>query len=1000
MNKNSLFKAGTGYVPFLLLQLLLLFCVTIGSAQSVPFAGTVMDAQGALPGVNVQVKNKSVGTVTDGSGKFQINASPEDVLVFSSIGFATVEILVGIQTYLNITLKADETALDEVLINAGYYKVKDKERTGSIAKITAKDIESQPVTNFLGTMQGRMAGVHITQQSGTAGTGFTIQIRGQNSVRRDGNSPLYIIDGVPFSSDAIGNGSSMASFSVPNNPLSSINPSDIESLEVLKDADATAIYGSRGANGVVLITTKRGKAGKTQFTASASSGFGRVSHWMKMMNTQQYLAMRAEAYANDGLLEYPEDAYDINGTWDQNRYTNWQKELLGGTAKIRNANVSVSGGSEQTQFMVSGTYGSEGTVLPADFGYSRVSVRPSINHTSKDGRFKIAFTGAYNLQQNDQPSTDITTDVWLISPNAPALYDGEGNLNWENGTFQNPLALLRGLSRSETKDLVAHTGLSYRFFPQLEFKTSFGYTNLNHHESSTYPSTMVNPAEEVGSDLSRITYTDSGRASWTVEPQLNWKTNWDFLKLDVLVGGTFQQQHNESLTIAASGFSSNSLIYNPSAATSLLLSRFDDSEYKYHSFFGRVNLNFQEKYIINLTGRRDGSSRFGMDKRYGLFGAIGGAWIFSKEPLLMHSKVLSFGKVRASYGTTGNDQIGNYQYLNTYTSGNTGYDGVIGLQPSRLYNPNFGWETNRKLELAVETGFLNDRLFLTAAWYQNRSSNQLVGVPLPGTTGFTQIQSNLDAEVENRGVELTLETVNFKTKHFRWTSSINFSLSRNKLLSFPNLESSTYKNSYIIGSSLNIVKLFHYTGVDPETGLYTFEDVNGDGELTNLEDKQTVKDLNPSYFGGIQNQLAYKNWALTFLFQFVKQQNYNAPTTIGNVGTMFNQSTEVLDHWQVAGDTGPSQLYTSGLNGAAITAGAQFGNSDAAITDTSFLRLKNIALQYTLPDYLLPSVSCKLTLEAQNLFTFTSYKGDDPEFPVLGYLPPLRIVTAGIEFKF
>lgn len=987
-------------MPSALTYFLVLFCVPIVSAQRVPVSGTVYDAQGTLPGVNVSLKNTSVATFTDANGAFFINATSHDTLVFSSVGYLRYQTVVGQQTTLKIIMQPDETALDEVLVNAGYYKVKDRERTGSIAKITAKEIETQPVTNFLGTMQGRMAGVHIVQQSGTAGTGFNIQIRGQNSVRRDGNSPLYIIDGVPFSSDAIGNGSSMSSFSVPNNPLSSINPSDIESLEVLKDADATAIYGSRGANGVVLITTKKGKAGKTQFTASLAQGFGSVAHWMKLMNTEQYLAMRAEAYANDGITEYPTTAYDINGTWDQNRYTDWQKELLGGTSSITNANVSVSGGSEQTQFMVSGTYASEGSVLPGDFGYSRVSVRPSFGHTSKSNRFKLAFTGGYNLQQNDQPATDITLEGIRLAPNAPALHDDEGNLNWEDGTFQNPLALLRGLAKSNTHDLVANTTLSYQIYKGLEFKTSFGYTHLTHHESSTAPSTMYDPAQNIGSNLSRIVYTDSGRESWTVEPQLNWKTNLNALKVDLLVGGTFQQQDNESLTIAASGFSSNSLLYNPIAATNLLLSRFDDSQYKYQSFFGRANFNFQEKYILNLTGRRDGSSRFGADKRYGLFGAVGSAWIFSKEKLLAMSKVLSFGKLRASYGTTGNDQIGNYQYLDSYTSVSANYDGITGLQPSRLYNPNFGWESNRKLEVALETGFLKDRIFITAAWYRNRSSNQLLGVPLPGTTGFTQIQSNLDAEVENKGIELTLETVNFRNKEFRWNSSFNFSRSRNTLLSFPNLESSTYKNSYIIGAPLNILRLYHYTGIDPETGVYTFEDVNGDGVLTDLEDKQTVRDLNPSYFGGIHNQLVYKNWQLDFLFQFVKQQNYNLPRVLGIAGTMLNQSTAVLEHWQSSGDAGPAQLYTSGLNGDAVNAMARFGSSDAGITDTSFLRLKNVALNYTLPQQWMRDVSCKLTLEGQNLLTFTPFKGADPEFAGVGFLPPLRVVTAGVQFQF
>ena len=969
-------------------------------SQQYNITGTVSDSQGVVAGVTVSVAGKSTATITDYQGKYSITVDATAILVFSFVGYTTLNIPIAGRNVLNIQLQEDATQLQEVKINAGYYTVKESERTGSIAKITAKDIETQPVTNVLAAMQGRMAGVHITQQTGTGGGGFNIQIRGQNSVRRGGNSPLYIIDNVPYSSEEIGNGISMSVMSMNTNPLNNINPTDIESLEVLKDADATAIYGSRGANGVVLITTKKGKKGKTRFSGGVAQGAGSVPHFMKMMNTQQYLSMRAEAFANDGITEYPESAYDINGTWDQNRSTNWQKELMGGTSKITNINGSVSGGSEQTQFMVSGTYGKETTVLPGDFGYNRVNVRSSITHASADRRFKMSFTGGYGIQDNKQPSTDLTTEAWRLAPNAPALYDAEGNLNWENNTFENPLRYLEGLSQSNTHDLVANTTLSYSLFDNIEIKSSFGYTDLNHHESSTFPSTLYNPAEGVGSEVSNIYYTDTARQSWIVEPQINWSPVIGSLRTAVLIGSTFQSQNNKSLSMDGYGFSSNSMIYNPAAATNLSILGFDESVYKYQSFFGRANFNLKERYILNLTGRRDGSSRFGASKRFAWFGAIGGAWLFSKEKVLQDNSILSFGKLRASYGTTGNDQIGNYQFLNTYNPSSATYDGLIALQPSRLYNASFGWETNKKMEVALETGFLKDRIFFTAAWYRNRSSDQLVGVPLPGTAGFTEIQSNLNAVVENRGVELTLNTVNLKGNDFNWSTTIHFSASKNKLLSFPNLESSTYRNSYVIGQPLNIVKTYHYTGIDPETGIYTFEDVNGDGVLTAADDKQTVKDLNPQFFGGLQNQLRYQNWQLDFLFQFVKQQNYDIPKTLAVAGTMTNQSSDVLEHWQTSGDTGPSQVYTSGANGVAVNALYQYAASDAGITDASFIKLKNVSLNYKFPERWLKNVNCTATLEGQNLLTITPFKGSDPEFVGVGFLPPLRIITAGLQFNF
>ena len=1000
MQKNLLFRAWTRCMLSSLPYFLVLFCVPIISAQNAPITGTVADAQGVLPGVTIQVKNKSATTTTDASGAFQITALPEDTLVFSYIGYATMEVLVGTQTHLNILLKEDATALEEVLVNAGYYKVKDKERTGSIAKITAAAIETQPVTNVLATMQGRMAGVNITQTTGVPGGGFDIQIRGLNSLRKDGNRPLYIIDGVPYSSEPIGFGVTSTIMPSYTSPLNNINPSDIDSIEVLKDADATAIYGSRGANGVVLVTTKKGKKGQTQFKAHFSLGAAKVGKLMKMMNTSQYLAMRAEAFANDGYTEYPADAYDINGTWDPTRYTNWQKELLGGTAQTTNVGASVSGGSENTQFLISSNHSKETTVFPGDFAYVKNNLRVSLNNQSKDQRFRLSFTAGYTLQDNNQPSTDLSTEAWKIAPNAPALYDNEGNLNWENNTFENPLRNLNGKSIAATQDLVANTTISYQLLPQLELKSNLGYTALNHSESSTFPSTIYNPAYGVGSDQSSIFFNTSARQSWIVEPQLNWQmTNGDF-KTALLLGSTFQQQKNNSIATAGYGYTNDSMIYNPAAANDLSIMGFEESVYKYQSYFSRLNLNLKERYILNLTARRDGSSRFGDGKRFAWFGAVGAAWIFSQEKGLDESKILSFGKLRGSYGTTGNDQIGNYQFLNTYTPANAFYQGIIGLQPTRLYNADFGWETNKKVEVALETGFLKDRIFITAAWYRNRSSDQLVGIPLPGTTGFPSVQSNLPATVENRGIELTLHTRNIETTTFSWNTTVNFSKAKNELRSFPNLENSTYSNQYVIGQPLNIVKVFHYTGIDPQTGTYTFEDVNGDGTITAPEDQTYTKDLNPAFFGGIHNQLKYKNWQLDLHFQFVKQQNYDTPKMLAVPGTFSNLSVGTLQHWQQEGDQAATQVYTTGANGAAVNSFYNYIASDAVITDASFIRLKNIALGYDLPATWSKHVKCRATIEAQNLLTFTSFKGPDPEFQSIGYLPPLRVITAGLQFTF
>jgi len=970
------------------------------SLQQTTIHGTVTDSRGPLPGVTLTVKGKPTTTITDANGQFTIAADLNDILVISYIGYKTTELTVTAFTPLHITLEEDATALQEVTVNAGYYSVKEKESTGSIARITAKDIEKQPVTNVLATMQGRMAGVSVTQDTGTPGGGFNIQIRGLNSLRADGNAPLYIIDGVPYASESTGFDQTSTILPGATSPLNSINPSDIESLEVLKDADATAIYGSRGANGVVLITTKRGKAGKTKFSVNASKGYASLTRKMDLMNTQQYIAMRQQAYANDGFTEIPADAYDINGTWDPNRYTDWQEKLFGGTAQINTLQASVSGGSDATQFLVSANYRDESTVFPGDYRYKKGGAHVNLNHRSSDDKFRLVFSGSYVAQDNDQAASDLTREAILLAPNAPALYDENGNLNWENSTWQNPLRLLEGQFLAQTNDLVANTTMRYELPFGFEAKASVGYTDVRNVESRTTPSTIYDPAYNLSPNYSSLYLNNTSRHSWIAEPQLTWKKAFNDLTVDVLAGGSFQQQTTDRLLQSGAGFSSNSLIHNLAAASRKTVYLDETAVYKYQAFFARANMGYKDRYFLNLTGRRDGSSRFGPGRQFATFGAVGFAWLFSNEELLKENGVLSFGKLRASYGTTGSDQIGDYQFLDTYSTTGVSYQGVIGLQPTRLFNPEFGWETNKKLEVALELGFLNDRLNLSASYYRNRSSNQLVGLPLPGTTGFTSIQSNLDATVQNTGLELLLRSVNVKGDHFSWSTSFNVTVPRNKLVSFPGLADSPYANQYVVGQPIGIVKLFHLEGVNPQTGIYTFEDVNGDGAITYGDDNQTVKDLGPRYFGGIQNQISYKGLSLDFLFHFVKQLNYNENATLAMPGTMTNQGTAMTQAWQQPGDIAPYQMYTTGLNDAAVTAYYNYTSSDAVIGDASFVRLKNVQLAYDLPTKWTYGLQAKLYVQGQNLLTFTQYKGADPEFRVAGYLPPLKVFTAGMQFNF
>jgi TonB-linked SusC/RagA family outer membrane protein len=973
---------------------------SIVKTQQHQVQGTVTDGGNPLAGVSISIQGKSnISTATDYNGHYTLSVPADAVLVFTYVGYRTQTVYVQGRTTINISLQENATKLQEVKINAGYYSVKNSERTGSISKITAKDIEKQPVTNVLATMQGRMAGVDITQDTGTPGGGFQIKIRGLNSLREEGNEPLYIIDGVPYSSEVIGYGNTTSGIPTATSPLNSINPNDIESIEVLKDADATAIYGSRGANGVVLISTKKGKAGKTNVTVSASSGIGKVTKMIDLMNTEEYLEMRRQGFANDGITTYPDWAYDVNGTWDQNRYTDWQKELLGGTAVITNMQASVLGGSDLTQYLLSGTYHTETTVLPGDFEYDKAAFHFSMNHTSADKKFKLTFSTGYTAQDNVQPETDISRTARNLAPNAPALYNADGSLNFENSTFQNPLAALRGISTVKTNDLTANTVLSYQMAPSWELKANLGLTDLKNAEQRLLPSTMYDPAYHLGSNRSAMFSNNTDRQSWIVEPQLRWKHDFGISKIDILVGGTAQQQTSSRLYQFGYGFASNSQITDIASATQKSIYVSDETLYKYQAFFGRINYNWDQKYIVNVTGRRDGSSRFGPGKQFATFGAVGAAWLFSKENFFKESTVLSFGKLRASYGSTGSDQIGDYQYQDTYVSSGLNYNGAIGLDPTRLYNPDFSWEINKKLEAALEMGFFEDRLFFTAAWYRNRSSNQLVGIPLPGTTGFSSINANLNATVQNMGFEFTVRTLNIENANFKWSSNFNISASNNKLLSFPGLEGSTYSNRYVIGEPTSIVKTYQFNGVNPQTGLYEVEDVNTDGVISSLGDKKTIVDLTPQYFGGLENQFQYQNWQLDFLFQFVKQQNYDYNPSVPG-GLFFNQHSDMTNAWQQPGDQVPFQMNTSGENGDAVNAYYHYLDSNAAIVDASFIRLKNIAVSYDLPLQTIKGVHCKLSLLGQNVLTFTPYKGGDPEFKYTAYLPPLKIVTAGVQLTF
>ncbi|MBT1701292.1 TonB-dependent receptor [Fulvivirgaceae bacterium PWU4] len=978
--------------------------VSTGILSMFEITGRITDGSTGHPlaGVNIIVKGTTRGTSSDSDGRFSIAAAENETLVFSFIGFKTFETDVAGRSTIDVIMEIEAAALQEVVVNAGYYNVKDREQTGNIAKLDEKDIAKQPVSNPLQALQGRVSGVNIQQFSGLPGGQFSIQIRGRNSINPDIRSePLYVVDGVPFSSESFGGGFG----GIMQNhvsPINSISPSDIESIEILKDADATAIYGSRGANGVVLITTKKGKAGKTSIDANFSCGFGQVGHTMNLLSSSQYLEMKREALENNSSWPVDPSSYSLYPEvflWDTSRYTDWQKEFIGGTAKVTNARISLSGGAAKTQYLFSGSYYREGSVFPGDFIYQKGSVLSSLTHTSNDEKFKFSSSINYTVDNNELPKDDLTFQAISLAPTAPALFDENGDINWENNTWINPMAAyLKPKYRAAGDNLTANASINYEIIRDLNIKTNLGYNKRFLEQLSTTPYSSARPDRLISFQATSI-FGSGGIKTWIAEPQIEYKRSIGKGIITMLVGTSFQETKKTNEVKMASGFTSDALLENIKAATNVRFTLSDFYQYRYTSIFGRFNYSLKDKYILNLTARRDGSSRFGPDNQFGDFGAVGAAWIFSNEGFIKDQfGLLSFGKLRVSYGTTGSDNIGDYKYLDSYGPTQNPYQGTTGLVPTRLANPNYGWETNRKFESAVEIGLVEDMITFSTSFYLNRSSNQLVGYALPAITGQLSVQRNLPATVENTGWEFELNTVNVKG-NFSWTTDFNLTAPQNKLVEYPDLENSPYR--LVIGKPLNVVQGLRYTGVNPLTGYYTFEDVNADGRLTS-DDYQVLGKLGTEFFLGVGNSIKFKGLQLDFHFQAVRQTGYSYIVLFpppGQLGYNSNQPSLVMGRWTVPGEIREIQKFTTGGN-------SEYYNqiiSDRYMVDASYIRLKNIHLSYQLTGEWINSVKIKsanIYVQGQNLITITNYIGLDPESQNSSRLPPLRTITIGMQMSF
>jgi TonB-linked SusC/RagA family outer membrane protein len=784
-------------------------------------------------------------------------------------------------------------------------------------------------------------------------------------------------------------------------PLFSINPSDIESIEVLKDADATSIYGSRGANGVILITTKKGLAGKTKLSIHADEGVNRVTRYWQLLNTPQYLEMRWEAFNNDGIMPNASNAPDLF-TWDTTRYTDWQKALYSKAGQVVDVQAGVSGGDPRTTFRLSANYTRSTEITTANGSDQRGGVSFNLNHHSVNQLFGISFTSGYTFTQSDMVSLPgrIT-----YAPNAPSIYDSSGNINWADweSIGGNPFGTLLQTYTAKTNFLNSNLLFDFQPVRGLILKTNFGYNVAQSNQLSLTPIASQDPnSQPVGTSQ----FGNNSNKNWVVEPQIGYDAQLGSGKFSALIGCSAQGTTTDGTFILGTGYTSDALLRTVSNAPSKTATD-NYGQYRYASVFARVNYILQNEYILNFNTRRDGSSNYGPGHQFGNFASLGAGWIFTQEDLIKRLlPFLSFGKARGSYGITGSDGGTPYGYLTRWTSSSlSSYNGIQPLVATQHANPNYHWQENKKLEVGLDMGFFKDWVTVSTVYYRNRTGDQLLNYVTPAFSGFTTVLENLDAVVQNYGWEFTIAGKGVHTKYFSWAPSFNFSINRNELLSFPGLANSPYRNAGLVGQPLNFIWLLHYTGVDPQTGEYTYQDRNHDGVIeTNIPPSgdEYPRKLTPTFATGFGFNFDLRGFNLSLFFSVKKQTGINALAQGGAPPGRFNvnQPVEVLARWQYPGDiTNTGKFSTVG----AADPNGYIGQSDIGYTDASYIRLQNLSFSYTLPGAAAKKAgmqSFTIFLHANNLFVITDYKGIDPETQNFGGLPPTRTVTGGLSINF
>ena len=994
-----------------------LFVMTYGQEIS----GTVTDQNSLpLPGVNVLIKGTTTGTQTDFDGKYTIGADDSDVLVFSYLGQKTQEITVGSKTVVDVQMEEDASQLEEVVV-VGYGTQKKSDLTGSIGSVSGDDIARLPVASVDNALQGRAAGAFVSSPSGTPGAGISIQIRGNTSLSAS-SEPLYVIDGIPMISEDL---SDLFSGGQRTNSMADINPTDIASIEILKDASATAIYGSRGANGVVLITTKRGKSGEPRVEFNSYYGFQNVTNKIDMMSSQEFLELMDDAAFQDNRdlgTDYP-DNY-VSDTWgvdpsDPNlQNTRWYDEIFR-TAAIQSHDVSVSGGNDRTQFYTSLAYfNQEGTQVGT--GFERISGRINVDTKVKDW-LKIGSNIAVTRTIQDRTINDNSLYGVVINTIAG---DPLMPVREEDGTYANPFSYF-GWWMLDNPLLIANEysrftrttrGLGSVFAEVdiakgLKFRssTSIDYTMLT--DESFTPTISQESRDQDANGLGRYASTED--FTWITENYFTFTPELgDNNSLSAVLGASYQASGRDITRIDAQGFPSDQ--FTKLATAAQVTDAFTEgTDWGISSYYFRANYGYKNKYLLTLTGRADGSSRFGEDKRFGFFPSGSVAWRVSQENFLKDSQTISDLKLRASYGITGN-QDGIDNFASRGLLGIDDYRLRATLIPEQLSNQDLGWESTSQLNLGLDLGLFNNRLSLTADYFIKNTDDLLLDRVIPGISGFDEVTDNI-GEVENKGFELSINGV-ILTGAVDWTSSFNISFIRNEVKRLA-VDRDIVGDAHILesGNPIGTFFLIDQDGVDPQTGNILWDDFNGDG-IINADDRQIVGNVQPDFFGGWNNSFSYKGFDLSFLFQFIiGNEIFNNSRAIyenlgwSRIGTGFplpdgNNYTGARNRWREPGDI-------TDIPRASLENGNWQQYSTRWLEDGSFVRLKNLNIGYNLPDEIISKLGLqkfRIFLQGQNLLTFTDYTGLDPEVsqnarnPELagadfGTLPQSRSISLGFN---